>query len=101
MARYQICNMVLMLQLQDPARAADQDAKLTSVTGLTAFTLAVIYLRLPFLQSGGDEAEIESFLTSASMAKVLEKIEKDAALREHAGSQCTPPLTALMEPKAK
>lgn len=99
MARYQVCNMVLMLQLRNPASAEDQNAKVTSVTGLTAFTLAVLYLRLPFLQSGGDDAQIEAFLTSASMTTVLEKMQSDAALRRHAERQCTPPLLALLEPK--
>ena len=67
MAHYQICNLVLMVQLQDPHFAEDEDAKMTSVTGLTAFTLAVLYLRHPFLEAGGSDREIEAFLTGASM----------------------------------
>ncbi len=100
-ARYQVCNMLLMLQLRDPAFAGDENAKMTSVTGLTAFTLAVLYLRRPFLESGGSDTQIEAFLTGKPMASVLEAIQSDAARREHAESQCTPPLLALMKPAAK
>jgi hypothetical protein len=96
-ARFQVCNMVLMLQLRDPAFAGDPNARMTSVTGLTAFTLAVMYLRRPFLKSGGSDARMEAFLTGPSMAPVLEAIQGDPARRGHAERQCMPPLLALMK----
>lgn len=97
MARFQVCNMVLMIQLQDPDFAGDEDAKISSVTGLTAFTLAVMYLRHPFVEAGGNDGEIEAFLTSESMESVLEAIQTEPAARAHAEQQCTPPLKALVE----
>ncbi len=60
MARYQVCNAILMVQLQDPGFAEDEDAKMTSVVGLTAFTLASLYLRHSFLDAGGNDGEIEA-----------------------------------------
>jgi hypothetical protein len=98
MARYQLCNMVLMIQLQDPDFANNEDAKMSSVTGLTAFTLAVLYLRHPFLEAGGNDGEIEAFLTSERMESVLETIQTEPAARAHAATQCTPTLMALVEP---
>jgi hypothetical protein len=98
MARYQTCNMILMIQLQDPELADDADAKMTSVTGLTAFTHAVVYLRRPFLAAGGDDDAIEAFLTSETMESVLGRIQNEPGVREHVEGQCTPPLMALVEP---
>ena len=98
MARYQICNMALMIQLQDPDFADDEDAKISSVTGLTAFTLALMYLRHPFLETGGNDGEIEAFLTSESMGSVLEAIQTEPEARTHVEAECTPPLEALVEP---
>lgn len=101
MARFQICNMVLMIQLQDPDFADDEDAKMTSVAGLTAFTLAVLYLRDPFLGADGTDGEIEAFLTSESMGSILEQIQSVPEARAHIESECTPPLKALVEPSAQ
>ena len=101
MARFQICNMVLMIQLQDPDFADDEDAKLSSVTGLTAFTLAVLYLRHPFLEAGGADGEIEAFLTSDSMGSILDRIQSEPAARAHIDRECTPPLKALVDPPAQ
>ncbi len=101
MARYQVCNMVLMIQLQDPDFANDEDAKISSVSGLTAFTLAAMYLRHPFLGAGGNDGEIEAFLTSERMGSVLETIQTEPAARAHAERQCAPPLKALVEPSER
>lgn len=98
MARYQVCNAILMVQLEDPAFADDEDAKMTSVVGLTAFTLAALHLRHFLLEEGGDDEEIEATLTGASMESVLEKIQTEPAARQHVESRCTPPLQALVEP---
>jgi hypothetical protein len=97
-ARYQVCNMVLMIQLQDPSFADDADAKMTSVTGLTAFTLAVLYLRQPFLGAGGSDEELQAFLTSSSMESVLKKIQTEPGARAQVETQCSPPLQALLQP---
>lgn len=98
MARYQVCNMLLMIQLQDPRFADDEDAKMTSVTGLTAFTLAVVYLRRPAHEAGDDDPGIEAFLTSAEMETVLERIQSEPEARGRAEGECDAPLSALLEP---
>lgn len=97
MTHYQICNTILMLQLNDPAFQDDQNARITSVFGLTAVTMAMVYLRHPFVSQGGDHAEIEAHLTSLGLERAFQGIQTNAELREHAESGCLPVLIELLE----
>lgn len=97
MMRFQICNAILMVQLNDPAYQDDQNARVTSVFGLTAITLAVLRLRHPFVAQGRNQAEIEAHLTSPDLEPALEGIQTNPDLRGHAESGCQPVLVELLE----
>ena len=66
MARYQICNLVLMKQFAD---SPDPDTRRIGALGMTAVTTAVLFLRPPFLASGGRMEQVEPFLTSPAMER--------------------------------
>lgn len=97
MARWHVCNLVLFLQLADPALADDHNARLTGALGLSGVTLAVLRLRQPFLASGGDGRAIEALLAGPGMEPVLERLQSDAAARGHAEIQCRAPVVELLE----
>jgi hypothetical protein len=96
MARFQVCNMMLMIQHRDTAYDDDINARLTASLGLTAVTLAVTRLREPFVRQGGTDAQIEAALTNADFEKVLTGIQEDPAVRAHVEKQCTPVTVALL-----
>lgn len=97
MIRYQICNALLVTQLQHPAFQGNQSARITSVFGLTGITMVVVRLREPFVGEGGDQAEIEARLTSPGLEPTYQAIQADAELRRHAESACQPVLNELLE----
>lgn len=90
MGRYSVCNLILLRQLEDPAFADDQNARLTSVLGLTSITLAVFRLRDPYVAAGGTQGRIEAYLTSAELEPLFASIQTDAELRADAEARCTP-----------
>ncbi|MBL8519625.1 MAG: hypothetical protein JNK75_03050 [Betaproteobacteria bacterium] len=85
MARYQVCNVVLMLQFEN---GADPHAKQIGAMGLTGVTMLIAALRGRFLGSGGKDARIEQFLTNAEMERVTERLQRDQALLDNAQSDC-------------
>jgi len=96
MARYHTCNLLLAVELQDPELAGDPDVKMSSVLGLSAFTLAVVYLRDPFLAEGGSEEQIASLLGGEPMEPVLSRLQADEAARRRAEHECQPAAEALL-----
>ncbi|HSM15340.1 MAG TPA: hypothetical protein VLA66_14835 [Thermoanaerobaculia bacterium] len=96
MARWHVCNLVLFLQLADPALADDVDAKLTGALGLTGVTLAVLRLRQPFLAAGGDARAVEGLLAGPGMEPVLERLQNEAEARGHAETRCQAPVVELL-----
>jgi hypothetical protein len=96
MVRYQMCNLVLLRQLEDPAFADDENALLTSTLGLSAVTLAILRLRQSFLDRGGEAAEVERVLTSPRLEPIVEGIQKETALRRHVESRCQPVVVELL-----
>jgi len=97
MARWHVCNLVLFLQLADPAFAEDVNARLTGALGLTGVTLAVLRLRQPFLAAGGDAGAIEKLLAGTGMEPVLDRLQSDPDSRGHAEMQCQAPVVELLE----
>ncbi len=96
MARYNVCNMALYRQFLDPAFRDDKNAAFTSTLGLTAVALAIIYLREPYLASGGDPKELEGHLTDPRLQPVLDAIQKDLEVRAAVEKACEPAVTALV-----
>jgi hypothetical protein len=96
MVRYNICNLALYMQLQDPAIKDDVNAKLTSVLGLTAVTMVIGYLRDPFVGAGNDAAQIEAHLTDPSLQPIFDRIQKESDLRSAVEKTCQPVITTLL-----
>ena len=96
MVRYQICNMVTMLQHTDPAFDDDPQAKVAAILGLTSFTMAALRLRQPYLDSGGSEGDIEALLTSSGMQPVLDGLRDDVEIREHVEERCNQTFEKLL-----
>lgn len=97
MARYQVCNLLLFVQLQDPAFQDDANAKVTSVFGLSAVTLALLSLREPFLADGGDETAIEAHLTGPALEPALAAVQGDPEARASVEERCGKVVVELIE----
>jgi hypothetical protein len=85
MARYQLCNLVLFRQFES-----------VGAFGLTAVTLAVVYLMQPFVAGGGSPDRVEAFLTGATMEKVNSAIQEKPELLTHVERQCEPVVGELL-----
>lgn len=94
MARYQLCNAMLIRQLLEEEDAERQRVAMIGVTGLT---VAIMFLRDPFITQGGSHAQIESFLTSEAMEREFTRIQQSRALRDHVDEACAPTVATLIE----
>jgi hypothetical protein len=97
MARYNVCNLVLFRQLQDPAFRADVNARITSTLGLTALTMVIGFLRESFVAKGNDVTQIEAHLTDPRLQPIFDRIQKDLELRGSVEQACRPVVTTLLE----
>jgi hypothetical protein len=93
MARYQLCNLVLLRQFES---ADDDRDRQVGALGLTAVTMAVLALRQPFLAEGGRIEGVEAFLTSAEMDREASRIQQDPGLIAHVEGQCQPVVVDLL-----
>jgi hypothetical protein len=93
MARYQLCNVVLMRQFES---GADEDTRQAGALGLTAITLALLHLRQPYVAGGGSDAGMEAALTSAPMARLFEQMQSAPALLTHVETRCEPVVQELL-----
>lgn len=93
MARYQLCNLVLFRQFES---AADAQDRRVGAFGLTAVTLAVVYLMQPFVAGGGNPDRVAAFLTGAPMEKVNSAIQERPELLTHVERQCEPVVGELL-----
>ena len=96
MARYQMCNAILYMQHLDRDREKDEAARLTAARGLAGITLAVVYLGSPMLKADGTDERVKAVLTSDAQEAVLNRVQDQPALREHAARQCRPVVSALI-----
>lgn len=97
MVRYNVCNLALYMQLQDPALQDDTNARLTSTLGLTAVTMVIGYLRGPFVHAGNDAAQIAAHLTDPNLQPIFDRIESEPELRTAVETTCQPVITTLLE----
>lgn len=97
MARYHVCIMVLYLQFEDPALQSDVNARVTSVFGLTALTMAIVRLREPFVAGGGDDTAIEAYLAGPALEPILAALQTDPEARSAAETSCRPVVVSLLE----
>lgn len=93
MARYQLCNLVLFRQFES---AADAQDRRVGAFGLTAVTMAVVYLMPPFVAAGGNPDRVEAFLTGAPMERVNTDIQQKPDLLAHVERQCEPIVGELL-----
>jgi hypothetical protein len=96
MGRYQVCNFVLALQLDPNGHPDDFNLQFTGVLGLTAGTMAVLYLRQPFVAAGGSQQAIEAHLTNEAMQALGARVQRDPKLLERAQAGCSPVVVELV-----
>ncbi len=96
MASFNMCNLVLLLQHMERADR-DQNSRITAAVGLSAVTLAIIYLRQPFAAGGGKPQDIEAFLTSDEMEPASRLIQTQEAVRQHVEERCSPFIVQFLE----
>jgi len=97
MGGYSVCNLLLLRQLQSPAFADDENARFTSVLGLTSLTLAIVRLREPFVAAGGTQPRIEAYLTGDDLEPIFQTIQNDATWLADAEAHCTPVVVESLE----
>lgn len=97
MGHYQVCTMLLYLQLQDPAYNADLNIRMTSVFGLSGLALATVSLREPFVAGGGDPAAIEGHLSGPALEPAFKAIQGDPAIRGQTEAECGPVVVELID----
>lgn len=95
MGRFQACNLLLFRQFVDPAFADDADARSNAALGLTAVTLAIVYLRQPYLDHGGDVSAIEGYLTGEEISVAFDRIQSQEGLLGELQERCDPLLGRL------
>jgi len=93
MARFQLCNLVLFRQFES---ADDAQDRRVGALGLTAVTLAVVYLMQPFVAGGGSPGQVEAFLTGAPMGRVSDEVQQKPDLLAHVEGQCEPLVGELL-----
>ena len=96
MARFQVCNLSLMLLHEDPAFDQDAEARQMAVSGLTAMTMAVLFLRQPFLEAGGEEAQIAELLGGEELGPILQGLKSDQPTRDRVDVECASVLDLLL-----
>jgi hypothetical protein len=92
MGRYQACNWVLMNQ---QGERYDRETRRNGAVASTAVTLAVIYLRQPFLKHGGGSEQIEAFLTGAAMDRAFKQVMANEEWVLYVEQQCQPLITEM------
>jgi hypothetical protein len=92
MGRYQVCNWVLMNQQDE---AYDLETRRNGAVASTAMTLAVIYLRQPFLKQGGASEQIEAFLTGTAMDRAFKQTMGSKQWVSYVEQQCQPLITEM------
>lgn len=98
MARYFTCAGVYeVLHLRDAFAKAEQDERVLAAMAPTGFSMAMLYLRTPYLDSGGTDAQMEAAMTSPQMEPILATLQEDVKLLEAAYRECSPVVTWLMK----
>ena len=93
MARYQVCTMALALDL---SAARTDAARRQAAIGMTAMTMAVLFLRQPYLARGNDPESIRTFMVDERMERaVAGLLSGQAAVRAHVDSKCGPLLASF------
>jgi hypothetical protein len=93
MGRYQLCNLVLLRQFETTSHTVE--TRRVGAVGLTAVTMAIVYLREPFVAGGGPPEGIEAFLTSPAMGRLTSQLQTQPDLMSHVEEQCGTVVAAL------
>jgi hypothetical protein len=97
MARYHACNMLALTQHLDRESQTQVNPRMTAALGLSAYSLAVVYLRTPFLVAGGSPATIEALLAGEEMATALKRFQDEPETMTVLSEKCGPLLAELLE----
>jgi hypothetical protein len=93
MARAQVCSLPLLAQFENATAAGRRRG---TAVRLTAATMAVLYFRTPFVDSGGSNADIEAFLTGESMARWFDAAQQQTRTMVQVNAECDPLVDALL-----
>jgi hypothetical protein len=76
------------------------DAERQRIAGeITAVTMAVVYLRHPYVERGNSPDQIRPFMVGEAMERATAGLLKgDPATRAHVESKCAPVIKALAGP---
>ncbi len=96
MGRYQACNWVLVNQ---QGESYDRQTRRNGAVASMAVTLAVVYLRQPFLKQGARSEQIEAFLTGAAMDRTFKQVMASKELTSYVEQQCQPLITEMFAPR--
>jgi len=94
MARYQLCATPMLLQYE---RSAEPALRRGSAMRLTATTMAIVHLRQPFAEGGGDSAIIEAHLTGTAMERVFQAVQSNPEQMQVLNDECDPLIDALFD----
>lgn len=97
MARYQMCVSVYYVRHELRAKEASEDARIAAVMGLTAGSMAMLYLRQRLVDAAVPEDRIEKFLTGDSFERSLQRMQRDAAVLMAIQEECAPVFRALIQ----
>ncbi len=93
MASYGLCSLML-----EPEQAESRDERVTSVLSEYFIMLVTAYLRDWLVDTGGDDAELESLLGSDEMNRLSREIRLDEEKLGYIRRECGPMLIALFAP---
>lgn len=95
--RYFACGAVYeVLHARNGFAKADRDARILAAMAPSGLSLAMFYLRTPYLQAGGTDAAMEAFMTGPRMEPVLAALQDDAKVLDAAFQECRPLATWLV-----
>ncbi len=96
MGRYQLCTFVLALQIAPEHEPSDFNLRFTGVMGMTATTMAVVYLRQPFVAAGGTAEAMEAHMTSDAMEALGARLQREPDLLARAQNGCAPVVIEML-----
>lgn len=96
-SRYFACAAVYeVLHTRNAFAGSDREARILAAMAPFGFSLAVLYLRTPYLEAGGTDAAMEAFMTGPQMAPPIDAIQDDAKLLDAAFQECRTVATWLV-----
>lgn len=89
MLRYHVCTGVAMIRHERRAVETREPARIAAVAGMAAGSMALLYLRDDYLKAGGEEAQIEKFLTMTALQPALDRLQTNPDDMRTADQECS------------